>query len=199
MKGIWALHWWALPITFVDASCHSWCSYMPTKLSNLFLSNMPWFLYTFMSLLIPVTLPETPSLFASGKFFFVPPSTQRSHPLWIPYAHTRLMPPPLHCLSTLCTLPLLTFLSMVITGLHVYHFLLTKSFSRPRKMCPAFSVLDPQCLSIVLSTLNESSVKWFEWMSPGSDCGRNERWAYTLTLWVDSNEGRILCSITVVI
>lgn len=172
---------------------------MPPKLSYPFLSSIPWFSYTSTSLLIPVTLPRTPSLFASGKFFFVPHSTQRSHPLWIPYAQTRLMPPPRHCLSTLQTLPRShPFLSMVITGLHVYHFFWLRA-SQGQGKCVLLSLsLDPQCLSIVLSALNTCSVKWFDWVLPGSDCDRNEWWAYTLTLWVDSDEARILCSITVV-
>lgn len=175
--GIWALHQWALPITLVAASCHSWCSHMPSKLSNLFLSNMPWFLYTSTSLLIPVTLLRTPSLFASGKFFFVPCSTQRSPTSFVDswcsdQEEAFLMPPslPLHCVRSLCShpFPLWLLVSTFIT----FSWL---RVSQGQGECVMLSQsLDPQCLSVVLSTLNICSVKWFEWMLPGSDCGRNE-------------------------
>lgn len=90
-----------------------------------------------------LTLPGIPSLFASGKFSFV----LRPHSKFTfsveffvlrPYWHLHS----LCCLSNLHTFPYVPLsLLVLIISLHICHFHLTRSFSRPRTTSHSLSVL----------------------------------------------------------
>lgn len=132
---LWHLGPLLMRITYHLCSCllPLWCSNLATK---IFLPNMPWFLHTCTSLPIPVYSSWNTSSFCIWEMFLCfRPHSKVTFSVELFFV---LRPDWCFCTaSALCTHSLmLTFLPLVIIDFHVCHFLLVKSFSGPRKMCP---------------------------------------------------------------